>query len=146
MTFNGGASNSLADDRNVFLTSTEVNNTYEEYTVAKTDTQPKSIVGIFTLKDEDHTVGQLLRHTCEHRLKNSSVIGCEYIIPHPLENIMKVRCQTVAPLTPPVVIDEACASIINDLEQLKIQLQELFPSITDVAKIEAEKEAKENKK
>lgn len=45
----------------------------------------------FVLRDEDHTLGNSLRYVLA---RNPDVKFCGYSIPHPSENILKIRVET----------------------------------------------------
>ncbi len=115
MSFNTG---NESESRNVFLPNADVRWCYKSRT--HVDKQGvRSIVGEFTATDEDHTIGQLLRLAYGN---DPRVMGCEYLIPHPLENVMRIRCQTNSGLTPPEAIDQTLARCLADIQRLRTQI------------------------
>ena len=53
-------------------------------------TQDDNMNATYSFRDEDHTLGNLLRNQI---IKNNSVEFCAYSVPHPSEPIMNVRIQ-----------------------------------------------------
>lgn len=120
MTFNG--TNSNGDERNLFVPLQETKWSYRKRHLVNGRTNEKSIMGTFTVVDEDHTLGQLMRHSLA---KNPDVLSSGYIIPHPLENTMKIHCRTKDTTTPPRVMDETLKHTIHQLLGLRKQLMVL---------------------
>jgi DNA-directed RNA polymerase subunit L len=118
MSFNNGGGSS-ADDRNVFLPTTDVRWTYKPRNHVDKKGR-KCIVGEFTINDEDHTLGQLIRLAYDGA--DARILGCEYVIPHPLEAVMRVRCQTTGGLTPPAAIDAALKRTLDDIARIRRQV------------------------
>ena len=53
--------------------------------------EDKINIGVLQVFDEDHTLGNLVRH---HLLKDKTVKFAGYKKPHPLENYIEVKVQT----------------------------------------------------
>ena len=53
--------------------------------------EDKINIATLTIREEDHTLGNALRH---HLLKDKSVKFSGYKRPHPLEHLIEVRVQT----------------------------------------------------
>lgn len=53
--------------------------------------------GTFTLHDEDHTLGNLLR---AQLLEDARVVFAAYKVPHPLESRVEIKIETTADTTP----------------------------------------------
>jgi DNA-directed RNA polymerase II subunit RPB11 len=79
-----------------------------------------SWVGTFTVIDEDHTVGQVLRHALA---ADPKVLSAGYSIPHPLENIMRLHVQTDDGCSPATAVTAAIDRIVLDLQSLAAELQ-----------------------
>lgn len=90
----------------------------------------------FCIGDEDHTLGNALRHVL---IQNSSVVGfAGYSVPHPSEPVMHIRVQTVSPTadqddTPTAIdalktacytLNEQCGIVLEKLEKLIPEVQE----------------------
>eukprot|EP00891_Asterochloris_glomerata_P000520 jgi/Astpho2/520/e_gw1.00011.257.1_t len=63
----------------------------------------------FSVADEDHTLGNALRFFLN---KNPNVAFCGYSIPHPTENMIYVRVQTIGDVT----AEEAFKEAVNNLK------------------------------
>jgi len=61
----------------------------------------------YTFPDEDHTLGNLLRHQL---LKDPQVVFAAYQVPHPLTRSVQVRVSTVD-----VPVDEVMSSVVDNL-------------------------------
>ncbi|CAO3653972.1 unnamed protein product [Cunninghamella echinulata] len=73
----------------------------------------------FCFRDEDHTVGNSLRHMIN---KNPQVDFCGYSIPHPTESKMHVRIQTSEKTT---AVD-AILKGLNDLSELCTHIRDTY--------------------
>jgi DNA-directed RNA polymerase subunit L len=78
-----------------------------------------SWVGTYAIVDEDHTLGQLLRWALN---ADKRVISAGYLIPHPLENVMRLHVQTNAATTPQTALDDAIVCSMNQLQGLAAEL------------------------
>ncbi|RUP25356.1 DNA-directed RNA polymerase [Jimgerdemannia flammicorona] len=64
----------------------------------------------FSLKDEDHTLGNALRYMI---MKNPEVDYCGYSIPHPSEAKMNIRVQTTDRTSAIEVMDKGLQDLID---------------------------------
>jgi DNA-directed RNA polymerase II subunit RPB11 len=77
--------------------------------------------GTLTIVDEDHTVGQILRHALS---SDPRVMTAGYVIPHPLENAMRLHVQTVESCPPLAAIADALDGSILSLHHLALNLDQ----------------------
>ena len=96
-------SSQLQSDKIIILNSTDVN------------------TATFSIKDEDHTVGNSLRFMI---MKNPEVMFCGYSIPHPSEFKIHIRIQTNGNIT----ALEALLKGLDDLSDLCSVLEDEFKS------------------
>ena len=75
--------------------------------------QPCNDTGTFTINNEDHTVGNLVRMQLH---EDKAVVFAGYRIPHPLENKMLVMISTDGSKSP-------VAAMGDTLEDLKLEFQ-----------------------
>ncbi len=133
MAFNSGQSASSgsnygggADERHIFLPTGrgERKVHYDVREHSRPADHRKTWVGTFTIVDEDHTVGQLLRHALS---ADPHVVSAGYLIPHPLENVMRLHLQTEHTYPPPSAlanaIDNTLADLLNLARSLDTQLK-----------------------
>ena len=77
----------------------------------------------FTIQCEDHTLGNLLRMSL---LESDQVLFSGYKIPHPLENAVLVKVQTVPESTPSAALSKTVSDLIQHVavldEQFKTQI------------------------
>ena len=64
----------------------------------------------FTLKDEDHTMGNTIRYMLN---KNPKVSLAGYSVPHPMETSVNVRVQTTGEITATAAMRDALLDIIS---------------------------------
>jgi DNA-directed RNA polymerase I and III subunit RPAC2 len=64
----------------------------------------------FTLKDEDHTMGNTIRYMLN---KNPQVSLAGYSVPHPMETSVNVRVQTTGEVTATAAMRDALLDIIS---------------------------------
>ena len=64
----------------------------------------------FTLKDEDHTIGNAVRYMLN---KNPQVSLAGYSVPHPMETSVNVRVQTTGEVTATAAMRDALLDIIS---------------------------------
>ena len=64
----------------------------------------------FTLKDEDHTIGNAIRYMLN---KNPQVALAGYSVPHPMERSVNVRVQTTGEVTATAAMRDALLDIIS---------------------------------
>lgn len=79
----------------------------------------------FTLRDEDHTLGNALRYVL---MKNPDVEFCGYSIPHPSENRMNIRVQTTGKSAA-----QLFQKAIRDLRDMADHIRSTFQAEVDVA-------------
>lgn len=87
----------------------------------------------FCIGDEDHTVGNSLRHVL---MQNANVGFAGYSVPHPSEPIVQIRVQTVAAhgeTEAPLAIDTLKVACQTLSAQCDIVLQELERILPEVA-------------
>jgi DNA-directed RNA polymerase I and III subunit RPAC2 len=64
----------------------------------------------FTLKDEDHTIGNAVRYMLN---KNPQVSLAGYSVPHPMETSVNVRVQTTGEVTATAAMRDALLDIVS---------------------------------
>jgi DNA-directed RNA polymerases I and III subunit RPAC2 len=94
----------------------------------------------FCIGDEDHTIGNALRHIL---IQNSSVGFVGYSVPHPSEPIVQIRVQTIKGGTNNVVeqkqeemtaIDAlrgSCQTLFDQCDIVMEQLEEIIPEVRE---------------
>lgn len=134
MTFNGGdPSGDGTTPMNVFA-GVSPDQKWLYKSMFHSDGKQKSINGTFTVSDEDsYTLGELLKHEMAN---HKDVLSQGYIVPHPLEPVLKIHCRTKDTTTPPIVLDQCFSSILKNIKEMKAHLD----SFSSQAKL-----AKENK-
>ena len=75
--------------------------------------------GVFTLENEDHTLGNAIRSKL---ITNMDVIFAGYRIPHPLENKMKITIRTNNRTTPIEAYNQAIDSLLMECESMASSL------------------------
>eukprot|EP00823_Brevimastigomonas_motovehiculus_P002614 TRINITY_DN1575_c0_g1_i1.p1 TRINITY_DN1575_c0_g1~~TRINITY_DN1575_c0_g1_i1.p1 ORF type:complete len:126 (-),score=21.49 TRINITY_DN1575_c0_g1_i1:285-662(-) len=77
----------------------------------------------FTILKEDHTLGNILRMQL---LRDQRVLFAGYRIPHPLENVMKmkVRVRSDVQCTPVSAMSDALENLITELGSLSDNFKE----------------------
>jgi DNA-directed RNA polymerase I and III subunit RPAC2 len=89
---------------------------------------PSPEAATFSIKDEDHTLGNALRHMImkKYIFINSSfsphVEFCGYSIPHPSEYKIHLRIQTDAAITAADALNQG----LNDLQELCLHVKQVF--------------------
>ena len=78
--------------------------------------------GTFTIFNHDHTVGNLLKNELLQNKKN--VIFAGYKKPHPLENCVKIKLQTIDEKHPVDVLKKSVGNLIEFNEFLKRSFEE----------------------
>lgn len=73
----------------------------------------------YLLQDEDHTLGNALRHVL---MRRSEVSFCGYTVPHPAEPKMHLRLQTIESSTTHATLRKA----LEDLKALGSHIEETF--------------------
>ena len=82
----------------------------------------------FAIGDEDHTLGNALRHVLIH---NSKVGFAGYSVPHPSEPVVHIRVQANAPTTAMQALREACETLHKQCSIVLEKLEEKLPEIKD---------------
>lgn len=78
--------------------------------------------GTFTVNYEDHTIGNLMKNQLLADKQN--VVFAGYKKPHPLENCVMVKVQTIAEKHPQDVFKNALSSLIEVNNSLRKQFKE----------------------
>ena len=82
----------------------------EEGIVSLADAAMSVYEKTFTLKDEDHTMGNAVRYMLN---KNPQVSLAGYSVPHPMEKSVNVRVQTTGEVTATAAMRDALLDIIS---------------------------------
>jgi DNA-directed RNA polymerase II subunit RPB11 len=108
MTFNPGSSG--VEERNLFIP--------EEPNRVELDVEIEGdvLVAIYTMGDEDHGIGQLLRHQMQ---KDKRISFVAYTIPHPLEAKLKLRFHIHPSLDPITILNDNINLITENLGHLQ---------------------------
>lgn len=89
----------------------------------------------FAIGDEDHTLGNAVRHVLMH---NSKIAFAGYSVPHPSEPVVHIRVQTAKTGNTgdesdrPRAVDvlkEACETLISQCDIVIDQIEELMPEV-----------------
>mmetsp|Transcript_16823 Transcript_16823/g.19075 ORF Transcript_16823/g.19075 Transcript_16823/m.19075 type:complete len:110 (-) Transcript_16823:1607-1936(-) len=70
----------------------------------------------FIIKGEDHTLGNSLRYTL---MRDPAVMLCGYTIPHPMEDNMNMRIQTMPEKTADKALEDGLESLISICQDVK---------------------------
>ncbi|XP_074642164.1 DNA-directed RNA polymerase II subunit RPB11-like [Tubulanus polymorphus] len=76
---------------------------------------------IFTIKKEDHTLGNALRGQL---LKDPQVLFAGYKVPHPLEHQFVLRIQTSPDYSPQEAFQNAITDLISEVSLLEEQFRD----------------------
>uniref|UniRef100_A0A7S2S2T8 DNA-directed RNA polymerase RBP11-like dimerisation domain-containing protein n=1 Tax=Eucampia antarctica TaxID=49252 RepID=A0A7S2S2T8_9STRA len=89
----------------------------------------------FCIGDEDHTLGNALRHVM---MQNSKVGFAAYSVPHPSEPVVHIRVQTATPILEEEVqisaidaLKEACETLIEQCELVLEKVEETMPEVRE---------------
>jgi DNA-directed RNA polymerases I and III subunit RPAC2 len=98
----------------------------------------------FAIRNEDHTLGNVLRHTL---LQNEDTVDfAGYSVPHPSEPIVQIRVQTrcnvhstktaavarnASTKTAPLALQEACDTVSQQCDYVLNQLEQLLPYVKE---------------
>lgn len=91
----------------------------KKITITKDTKVPNA--AIFTVKKEDHTLGNLLR---TQLLKDPQVLFAGYKVPHPLEHYFVLRIQTTSEYTPQEAFQNAITDLISEISLVEEQFKE----------------------
>ncbi|GKY93463.1 hypothetical protein MPSEU_000313800 [Mayamaea pseudoterrestris] len=81
------------------------------------------------LGDEDHTLGNALRHVL--LASDAQVAFAGYSVPHPAEPIVQVRVQTTDKTTALDAFVTACSTLQNQCDILLEKLEETLPEVKE---------------
>ena len=81
-----------------------------------TNNEEKINLSIVSILDEDHTLGNVIRHQL---LRDKSVKFAGYRKPHPLENRIEIKCQTTGEKKPSEAIQDTCDDLISHLDSIE---------------------------
>jgi DNA-directed RNA polymerases I and III subunit RPAC2 len=98
----------------------------------------------FAIGDEDHTLGNTLRHVL---MQNSKVDFAGYAVPHPSEPVVNIRVQTAKGANPISAIEalkEGCATLHEQCAFVLEQLEEVMPEAKEDRIVLEERLAKED--
>lgn len=92
----------------------------------------------FVLGDEDHTLGNALRHVL---MNDGRVNFAGYCVPHPSEPVVHIRVQTntssssstesASPLTAIEALKEACSTLSKQCDMVLEKLMEAAPEVRE---------------
>ena len=117
MSFNPGSSSSV-EDKNLFVPEEQAERRIELETEVASD---NVLVAIYTMIEEDHGVGQLLRDELQQD-PQKRVSYAAYRIPHPQEAVMTLRFHVHPRVDPRAVLDDAIARCIDKIKRLAMAL------------------------
>lgn len=89
---------------------------------------------VFDIWLEDHTMGNALRMEL---LRNEQVLFCGYKVPHPYNNMIELRVQTLPQTTPEAAVRSA---VRNLRTEFKSMLEQFDESVAEVQEAQAKKE------
>ncbi|KAI5180862.1 DNA-directed RNA polymerase II subunit RPB11 [Nematocida sp. AWRm80] len=72
-----------------------------------------------SIKDENHTLGNILSNKLQSR---EEVLFAAYKIPHPLQNILKIKVTTESNTSPIESVKESLEELIRECESIAIDL------------------------
>ena len=81
------------------------------------------------LGDEDHTLGNALRHVL--LASDASVAFAGYSVPHPAEPIVQIRVQTTQQTTALDAFTRACSTLQDQCDIVLEQLEAKLPHVRD---------------
>lgn len=76
--------------------------------------------GTFRLMKEDHTIGNILRHSL---LRDTRVLFAGYRMPHPLDFSVRIKIKTVSNNDCITVLCDSIDNVTTEYESIKDQLQ-----------------------
>ena len=77
--------------------------------------------GTFVVRNEDHTLGNMLR---SELLRNPHVLFAGYRLPHPLEHRMVIKVRTDATEKPMQVTNHALANLKKEIAHMKLMFEQ----------------------
>ena len=85
---------------------------------------------LFTINDEDHTLGNAVKMML---LRNPEVRFVAYRKPHPLENKIEIKIQTSDNTTPIKAFREALKNLNDDIDDCIKQFEEEFQNLRSMS-------------
>jgi DNA-directed RNA polymerase I and III subunit RPAC2 len=82
----------------------------------------------FAIGDEDHTLGNSLRHVL---IQNSKVGFAGYSVPHPSDPVVHIRVQAHEPTTAVQALQEACETLHKQCDIVLQKLEEKIPQVKE---------------
>lgn len=122
MSFNPGSS-SVAEDKNVFVADEHGERRIEVETEVASETV---MVVVYTMMDEDHGVGQLLRDELQND-PQKRVSYAAYRIPHPQEAVMKLRFHVHPKTDPQHVLSDAIRRCVDRIDAIQLAITSSKP-------------------
>lgn len=80
----------------------------------------------FAIANEDHTLGNALRHVL---IQNAKVSFAGYSVPHPSDPVVHVRVQANEPVTAVQALQEACQTLHKQCDIVLAKLEERLPEV-----------------
>lgn len=82
----------------------------------------------FAIGNEDHTLGNALRHVL---LQNSKVSFAGYSVPHPADPVVHIRVQANEPTTAVEALQEACDTLHDQCDIVLKKLEENLDEVKE---------------
>jgi DNA-directed RNA polymerases I and III subunit RPAC2 len=82
----------------------------------------------FCIGDEDHTLGNSLRHIL---IRDRSVDFAGYSVPHPAEPVVHLRIQTTKNTTAKAALKQACQTLSTQCSIVVERLEVLIPQVQE---------------
>eukprot|EP00934_Nitzschia_sp_Nitz4_P001102 Nitzschia sp. Nitz4//scaffold6_size259037//219227//219646//NITZ4_001117-RA/size259037-processed-gene-0.93-mRNA-1//-1//CDS//3329557022//1102//frame0 len=80
----------------------------------------------FAISNEDHTIGNALRHVL---IQNAKVSFAGYSVPHPSDPVVHIRVQAHEPVTAVKALQEACETLHKQCDVVLEKLEEALPEV-----------------
>lgn len=80
----------------------------------------------FAIGNEDHTLGNALRHVL---VQNGKVSFAGYSVPHPSDPVVHIRVQANEPTTAVSALQEACETLSKQCDIVLKKLEEKLPEV-----------------
>jgi DNA-directed RNA polymerase I and III subunit RPAC2 len=82
----------------------------------------------FAIGDEDHTLGNALRHVL---IQNAKVGFAGYSVPHPADPVVHIRVQANEPTTAMEALQESCETLHKQCDIVLEKLEEKLPYVRE---------------
>mmetsp|Transcript_44216 Transcript_44216/g.67764 ORF Transcript_44216/g.67764 Transcript_44216/m.67764 type:complete len:147 (+) Transcript_44216:55-495(+) len=82
----------------------------------------------FAIGNEDHTLGNALRHVL---IQNAKVSFSGYSVPHPADPVVHIRVQTNEPTTALDALQESCETLHKQCDIVLEKLEEKLPYVRE---------------